>query len=248
MKFRSGILSAFISFLPAILCGANFVYRPVSITLPQPAREFRGAWITAVATNQDWPSKPGLSVADQKAELISLLDRAVQLHLNAIIFQVRPACDAMYASSIEPWSEYISGTMGKPPQPFYDPLAFAIAEAHKRGLELHAWFNPFRAVHPLAKITGRAEPHHPDASRNSSAVTAMQLWLDPGEPCRARIRFARGDGRGAALRRGRRAVRRLFLSLPGEGCVGAQIKFPRRRELEKIRRLERLEPRRLAAA
>jgi uncharacterized lipoprotein YddW (UPF0748 family) len=181
MKFRSGILSAFISFLPAILCGANFVYRPVSITLPQPAREFRGAWITAVATNQDWPSKPGLSVADQKAELISLLDRAVQLHLNAIIFQVRPACDAMYASSIEPWSEYISGTMGKPPQPFYDPLAFAIEEAHKRGLELHAWFNPFRALHPLRKspvAPNHITRTHPELVRSYD----MQLWLDPGEP------------------------------------------------------------------
>src|ERR1700733_6526546 len=109
MKFRSGILSAFILFLPAILFAANFVYRPISITLPQPAREFRGAWIAAVATNQDWPSKPGLPVAQQKAELISLLDRAAQLHFNAIIFQVRPAADAIYASPIEPWSERITG-------------------------------------------------------------------------------------------------------------------------------------------
>ena len=74
---------------------------------------------------------------------VSLLDHK----LNAIILQVRPACDAFYASPIEPWSEYLSGTMGQPPEPFYDPLAFAINESHQRGLELHAWFNPFRARH-----------------------------------------------------------------------------------------------------
>jgi uncharacterized lipoprotein YddW (UPF0748 family) len=102
------------------------------VTPPPPPREFRGAWITEVATNQDWPSKPGLPAAQQKAELIALLDRAVQLKLNAVIFQVRPASDAMYASSIEPWSAYLTGKMGQPPQPPYDPLAFAVAEAHKR--------------------------------------------------------------------------------------------------------------------
>src|SRR5689334_5915726 len=97
-------------------------------------REFRGVWIATVA-NIDWPSKPGLSTAQQKAELITLLNRAAELKLNAIIFQVRPACDAMYDSKIEPWSEYLTGAMGKPPEPFYDPLAFAIQEAHKRGME-----------------------------------------------------------------------------------------------------------------
>src|SRR5258706_8663269 len=119
-------------------------YQPSSVTAPKPVREFRAAWIATVA-NIDWPSKPGLSTAEQKAELVAMLDRAAQLKLNALIFQVRPACDAMYASQIEPWSEYLTGTMGKAPQPFYDPLAFAVEQAHKRGLELHAWFNPYRA-------------------------------------------------------------------------------------------------------
>src|SRR6476620_3130874 len=101
---------------------------------PAPAREFRGAWVATVG-NIDWPSRKDLSVADQKAELVAILDRAVQLKLNAIIFQVRPACDALYASQIEPWSEFLTGTMGKAPEPFYDPLSFAIEQAHKRGLE-----------------------------------------------------------------------------------------------------------------
>ena len=93
-----------------MLFAAGEVYRPVAVTPPPPAREFRGAWLVTVA-NKDWPSKPGLSVAEQKAELIALLDRAVQLKLNAIIFQVRPSSDAVYASAIEPWSEYLTGTM-----------------------------------------------------------------------------------------------------------------------------------------
>src|SRR5271154_5147378 len=109
MKVRIHILSALIFLAQAtfLFAATNFIYRPVSIEPPEPPREFRGAWIATVA-NIDWPSKPGLTVAEQKAELISLLDRAVQLHLNAIIFQVRPACDAVYPSPIEPWSEYLT--------------------------------------------------------------------------------------------------------------------------------------------
>ena len=178
---RIRFLAVFIGLLPARLFAAGEVYRPAAVTPPPPAREFRGAWIAAVASNQDWPSKPGLPVAQQKAELIALLDRAVQLHLNAIIFQVRPAADAIYASSLKPWSERITGTQGKAPQPFYDPLAFAIAEAHKRGLELHAWFNPFRATHPLAE--SRVAPNH--ISRTHPELIRQydrQFVLDPGEP------------------------------------------------------------------
>ncbi|MGD0252056.1 MAG: family 10 glycosylhydrolase [Verrucomicrobiota bacterium] len=177
---RIRILWAFVLLMPAMLFAAEEIYRPVTIVPPPPAREFRGAWLVTVA-NKDWPSKPGLPVAAQKAELIELLDRAVQLKLNAIIFQVRPSCDAMYASSIEPWSEYLTGTMGRAPEPFYDPLAFAIEEAHKRGLELHAWFNPFRALHPQARspvAPNHISKTHPELVRRYGD----QFWLDPGEP------------------------------------------------------------------
>src|SRR6516164_9407533 len=119
-------------------------YQESSIKPPAPMREFRAAWIATVV-NIDWPSRKGLTTAEQKAELLAILDRAAHLKLNAVIFQVRPACDALYPSEIEPWSEFLTGTMGKAPEPYYDPLAFAIDEAHKRGLELHAWFNPYRA-------------------------------------------------------------------------------------------------------
>jgi len=180
MTARIKILSALILLTPAMLFAAEEIYRPAAVVPPQPAREFRGAWLVTVA-NKDWPSRPGLPVAEQKAELTELLDRAVQLKLNAIIFQVRPSCDAMYASSVEPWSEYLTGTMGEAPQPFYDPLAFAIEEAHRRGLELHAWFNPFRALHPLAKspvAPNHISRTHPELVRPYGS----QRWLDPGEP------------------------------------------------------------------
>lgn len=151
-----------------------------TITPPALVREFRGTWVASVA-NIDWPSKPGLSVAQQKAELIAILDRAALARLNAVIFQVRPACDALYQSPFEPWSEYLTGQMGKAPEPYYDPLAFAIQEAHGRGLELHAWFNPFRARHFSAK-TPAAKNH---ISRTQPALVKSYgkfLWLDPGEP------------------------------------------------------------------
>jgi len=149
-----------------------------TVAVPPVPREFRAVWVATV-DNIDWPSRRGLSVDQQKAELIRILDKAVQLHLNAVILQVRPACDAFYRSSIEPWSIYLTGHQGEDPS--YDPLAFAIEEAHKRGLQLHAWFNPFRAYHPSAH--GPLAPNHvahthPEWVRHYGDM----LWLDPGDP------------------------------------------------------------------
>ena len=152
---------------------------PSHATSPPPAREFRGAWVATVK-NIDWPSKPGLSTAQQKAELLVILDRAAQLKLNAVLLQVRPACDALYASKLEPWSEYLTGQMGRAPSPFYDPLEFAVTEAHRRGLELHAWFNPFRARHNTGFSTlskNHISRTHPEFVR----TYGQQLWLDPGD-------------------------------------------------------------------
>lgn len=113
-----------------------------TIILPQ--REFRGVWIASVG-NIDWPSRKGLPVQEQQQELIQLLDICTALNLNAVIFQIRPAGDAFYDSKLEPWSVWLTGEQGQAPDPYYDPLEFAITESHKRGLELHAWFNPYRA-------------------------------------------------------------------------------------------------------
>ncbi|MBC8101785.1 MAG: family 10 glycosylhydrolase [Cytophagales bacterium] len=145
---------------------------------PVPRGEFRGVWVATVG-NIDWPSRPGLSADQQKGELLGLLDQARRLNLNAFVFQVRPACDALYASPYEPWSEYLSGQQGK--DPGYDPLAFAVGEAHKRGLELHAWFNPYR-VRP-AGTKGEAAASHISRTRPDLAKPyGKQLWLDPTEP------------------------------------------------------------------
>lgn len=111
----------------------------------QPKREFRGVWIATV-DNIDWPSSPHLPAEQQKQELVTRLDAHQKMGLNAVMFQIRPAADALYAKSREPWSRWLTGKQGTPPSPFYDPLEFAINEAHKRGMELHAWFNPYRAT------------------------------------------------------------------------------------------------------
>ena len=158
---------------------AAVTYFPGKATVPAPTREFRGVWVATV-NNIDWPSRPGLTVAQQKTELLALLDRATQLRLNAVIFQVRPACDALYASSREPWSEYLTGTMGRAPQPYYDPLDFAVTEAHRRGLELHAWFNPFRARHPSG-TSAISSDHVSRAQPLLVRSYGKQLWLDPGD-------------------------------------------------------------------
>ena len=155
-------------------------YEKSSVLPPKPVREFRGVWVATVA-NIDWPSKPGLTTAQQQQELLALLDRAVQLKLNAVVFQVRPACDAMYASKIEPWSEYLTGTMGQAPSPYYDPLALAVEEAHKRGLELHAWFNPYRAHHFQSK-SPISKNHISKTRPNLVRQYGKYLWLDPGDP------------------------------------------------------------------
>lgn len=150
-----------------------------ALTPPPAPREFRAAWVSTVA-NIDWPSKQNLSAAKQQEEAIAILDRAKAMNLNAIVLQVRPAADAIYASEIEPWSEYLSGAQGKAPQPWYDPLKFWIAQAHARGLELHAWFNPYRARHATAKSPVSAS--HVSKTMPSAVKTYGRfLWMDPGE-------------------------------------------------------------------
>ncbi len=147
---------------------------------PPPApREFRGVWVASVA-NIDWPSRRDLTVAQQQSEIIAILDRAKNLNLNAIVLQVRTGADALYDSKLEPWSEYLTGEQGRAPDPYYDPLKMWVAEAHLRGLELHAWFNPYRARHIEAR-SPTAKNHI--ANTNPQVVKSYGgfLWMDPGE-------------------------------------------------------------------
>jgi len=110
----------------------------------QPEYEFRGVWIATV-DNIDWPPRGVTNPAQQKADFIKQLDLHKRNGINAVIVQIRPAADAFYASPYEPWSQWLAGIQGKPTFPFYDPLVFMIEEAHKRGMEFHAWLNPYRA-------------------------------------------------------------------------------------------------------
>jgi uncharacterized lipoprotein YddW (UPF0748 family) len=149
-----------------------------SDTIPPPvAREFRAVWIATV-DNMDWPSRRDLTSAQQQSELIAILDRASALHMNAVVLQVRPEADAFYASRLEPWSRYLTGTQGKAPNPRWDPLQFAVEEAHKRGLELHAWFNPYRAEY----VRGEQVAASHVSARHPSWVVPYgpYRWMNPG--------------------------------------------------------------------
>ena len=151
---------------------------PADTTPPPLTREMRGLWVATVG-NIDWPSRSTLSAEQQRAELIDILDRAQTAGFNAIVLQVRPAADAVYASSLEPWAALLTGQQGL--DPGYDPLAFAIEQAHARGLELHAWINPFRAGNTRDTLV-LAPTHSYTVRRDVVRVYGSQLWLDPGEP------------------------------------------------------------------
>jgi uncharacterized lipoprotein YddW (UPF0748 family) len=141
-------------------------------------RELRGMWIASVA-NVDWPSAPGLSPAEQRRELLDLLDLALERRLNAVMFQVRPTADAFWPSPYEPWSRYLTGIQGH--DPGWDPLGTAVREAHRRGLELHAWFNPYRVA--MTEDPGTLAPTHPVRLHPDWAVPfGGKLYYNPGLP------------------------------------------------------------------
>lgn len=145
-----------------------------------PKRELRAVWIATVNC-LDFPSEKGISVERQKEELIYMLDYCKQMGINAVFFQVRSAGDAFYASDKEPWAEWIAGEQGKAPDPFYDPLAFAIEECHKRNMELHAWFNPYRAV--LNAEKSKISDKHISKRKPDWVIEFdNKLYLDPGIP------------------------------------------------------------------
>lgn len=113
-----------------------------------PKNEFRGVWMATVV-NLDWPQSASWSVQMQKNDLVSKLNKLKKAGINAVFFQVRTEGDALYDSDIEPWSKYLTDKEGRAPDPYWDPLEFVIKEAHKRGMELHAWFNPYRAMRTI---------------------------------------------------------------------------------------------------
>jgi uncharacterized lipoprotein YddW (UPF0748 family) len=146
---------------------------------PKAATEFRAAWVASVA-NINWPSKRGLTTEEQQREAIQLLDFLQSHHFNAVILQVRPQADALYQSNLEPWSYYLTGTQGKAPAPYYDPLQFWIEAAHDRGLELHVWLNPYRAHSPA----GGAVTDSSLVKKKPELVVNLKdghWWFDPSK-------------------------------------------------------------------
>lgn len=164
-------------FTGAIAAGIVFPGFAFSQTVTAPKREFRGTWVSSVY-NLDWPKTRG-NVSVQKTELISLLDSLKSAGINAVFFQVRPACDAFYNSPYEPWSYWLTGAQGTAPSPLYDPLSYATDEAHKRGMELHAWFNPYRAVEGSVTLAAaHVTKQHPEWIL--TVGTGAKKILNPG--------------------------------------------------------------------
>ncbi|WP_181309014.1 glycoside hydrolase family 10 protein [Rufibacter sp. XAAS-G3-1] len=147
---------------------------------PSPKREFRGVWIATVA-NIDWPSQQGLSAVTQMEEFRYILDEHQKTGINAVVVQVRPTTDALYRSGKELWSHWLTGKQGQAPNPPYDPLAFQIEEAHKRGMEFHAWFNPYRATHDT--ISENIAKNHITKTKPEWFVTyGGKKYFRPGLP------------------------------------------------------------------
>jgi uncharacterized lipoprotein YddW (UPF0748 family) len=141
------------------------------------SRDFRAAWIATVF-NINWPSAPTVPAATQKAQLLSMLDKPQALNTNVVAFQVRPESDALYRSTIDPWSRFLTGTSGR--DPGWDPLEFIVAEAHKRSIEVHVWVNPYRGA--VNRTVPVAANHITKAFPQYTVTFGNQLWLDPGAP------------------------------------------------------------------
>lgn len=164
--------------LAVLSCASNaFAWHETASAVTHPSQEFRAAWVATVY-NIDWPSRAGMSADAQKGEMNAIIQKAAELNLNALIVQVRPCSDALYASSYDPWSQWLTGTCGG--HPGYDPLQYMCQAAHSYGIEIHAWFNPFRALGNVNQSTAanHITRQRPDLIRRSGS----QLWADPGNP------------------------------------------------------------------
>ncbi|SFT07258.1 glycoside hydrolase family 10 protein [Saccharopolyspora flava] len=170
---RLGLLGTALGFAAVLLglLGTAGVAAPSST-------EMRGVWIASVA-NTDWPSRPGLPVEQQQAEYRALLDEAVANRMNAVFVQVRPTADAFWPSPVEPWSHWLTGQQGR--DPGYDPMRFLVDEAHQRGLEFHAWFNPYRVS--MTDDLNALVPSHPARLHPEwTFAYGGKRYYDPGLP------------------------------------------------------------------
>jgi len=185
---RVGVVAVVVAALAGSLVTGSAGATPSAQACPvpdpaAPSQQLRAEWIASV-TNIDWPSRTGLPVDEQRAELIRWLDEAKARRLNTVMLQVRPTADAFWPSPLEPWSEWLTGTQGQ--DPGYDPLAFAVTEAHKRNLELHAWFNPYRIS--MGTNLSALVPEHPARQHPDWVVTyGGKLYYNPGIPAARKL-------------------------------------------------------------
>ena len=149
-------------------CGAQPVVKP----------EFRGVWVATV-DNIDWPEYPTTNSEQLRASFIKLLEMHQRNGINALVMQIRPASDAFYPSPFEPWSQWLTGKQGSPPAPYYDPLEFMVTETHKRGMEFHAWMNPYRAVFNI-RTSSLAPAHITQIHPGWFLTYGDKKYFDPG--------------------------------------------------------------------
>jgi uncharacterized lipoprotein YddW (UPF0748 family) len=162
----------FVLFLLTFLLAGTYIASGSNET----KREFRGAWFPTVV-NTTWKN---MTTDQIKADILHHLDIFKSLNINAVIFQVRPQADALFVSALEPWSRFITGTQGKAPEPFFDPAAFVIDECHKRGMEFHAWFNPYRVTSGKDEVL---DPNHLFFKKPEMFLRyGTQIYFDPGRP------------------------------------------------------------------
>lgn len=143
----------------------------------QPKREFRGAWMHVVGESKQYKD---MTTTEIKQYLTEALDQLEALNINAVIFQVRPAADALYYSDFEPWSRYLTGRQGTAPSPYFDPMYFMIEECHKRNMEFHAWLNPYRVT--LGNNDRLHESHIYHQHPERFVKYGSQIYFDPGLP------------------------------------------------------------------
>ncbi len=167
--------------LLALVASLILVALPSQSQNPNPKREMRAAWIASVE-NIDWPSSKNRTPEQQRTEFTTLLDKLKEVGINAVIVQIRPCADALYDSKIEPWSKYLTGKQGAAPNPFYDPLPFMIEECHKRCIEFHAWFNPYRTIKDTTADTETDSLHVTKQHPDWMVTYGNQRYFDPGLP------------------------------------------------------------------
>ncbi|MGB3007063.1 MAG: family 10 glycosylhydrolase [Chitinophagaceae bacterium] len=178
-NLRLIIIFSLFSLLVSCTATKKNVGEKINSGIPKANTEFRAAWVATVA-NINWPSKPGLSTEEQKKEALELLDFLQQHNFNAVILQVRPQCDALYKSELEPWSYFLTGKQGEAPSPYYDPLEFWTEAAHNRGIEMHVWLNPYRAHHK----DGKEITEHSIVKKKPELSLFLKegyWWMDPAQ-------------------------------------------------------------------